>query len=142
MITWPKTHGPDAGLHDILSFFEDDHVHMALVVAADARLVTAIERPDIPADAPAATLAATLGTLSGRTAHPATALHAATTVLLRQRRRRLAVVDERGCLVGLLCLNKAGTGYCSDDGIRERARDAPAWRRSRLLSQASGPASS
>jgi len=32
-----------------------------------------------------------------------------------------AVVDDRGILLGLLCLKKDGTGYCSDDGVQRRA---------------------
>ena len=100
---------------------EGDHVHMALVVATDRRLVTTIERPDIPAGAPASMPAAELGTLIGRTVSPAAALDAATAGLLRERRRRRAVVDDYGRLLGLLCLKKRGTGYCSDDGIHERA---------------------
>jgi hypothetical protein len=124
MITCQKTHGPDSVLGDIRAFFEDDHVHMALVVATDGRLVTTIERPDLPAGSPARTPAADLGTLAGRTARPQAALDAATAVLLRERRRRLAVVDDRGRLLGLLCLKQDGTGYCSADGIRERAARA------------------
>jgi hypothetical protein len=41
---------------------------------------------------------------------------------VRERRRRLAVVDESGRLLGLLCLKKDQCGYCSDEGIRERAQ--------------------
>jgi hypothetical protein len=40
--------------------------------------------------------------------------------LLGEGRRRLAVIDESGRLLGLLCLNREGTGYCSDDGILKR----------------------
>jgi hypothetical protein len=52
---------------------------------------------------------------------PAAGLDATTAPLARQRRRRLAVVDDSGRLLGLLCLKKDGTGYCSDDGIGDRA---------------------
>ena len=65
--------------------------------------------------------AAKLGALIGRTAGPADPLGAVTATLLRERRRRLAVVDGSGQLLGLLCLKKDGTGYCSDEGVRERA---------------------
>jgi CBS domain-containing protein len=125
MITSPVTHGLAAALADIRAFFSDDHVHMALVVAADGRLVTTIERRDIPARATACLPAATLGTLADRTAGPAESLDAATTALLRGQRRRLAVVDDTGRLLGLLCLKQDGTGYCSDEGVRRRAQ--PGW---------------
>jgi hypothetical protein len=55
----------------------------------------------------ASSSASELGTLAGRTAGPAQDLHAATAVLLRERRRLLAVIDDHGRLLGLLCLKKA-----------------------------------
>ena len=120
MITCPKTHNLDTKTDQIRAIFEDDHVHMALIVAPGRRLVTTIERPDLPASSPDLSPAAELGTLTGRTADPAQPLDAVTAALQRDRRRRLAVVDDRGRLLGLLCLNKDGTGYCSDDSIRQR----------------------
>lgn len=120
MVKRPKTHDPDSTLAEIRVFFDDDHVHMALIVAADGRLVTTIERADLTAAAPGRVLAATLGTLSGRTARPEDRLDASAAALRRHRRRRLAVVDDRGRLLGLLCAKQDGTGYCSDAGIRMR----------------------
>jgi CBS-domain-containing membrane protein len=121
MVTSAKTHGLGSGLETIRAFFDDQHVHMALIVAPDGRLVTTIERPDLPAATSRSALAVRLGKLFGRTARPADPLGDATAALLREGRRRLAVVDDSGRLLGLLCLKKDGTGYCSDDGIRERA---------------------
>ncbi|MGB6452918.1 MAG: hypothetical protein WBH47_00375 [Streptosporangiaceae bacterium] len=102
---------------------------MALIITTDRRLVTTIERPDLAAALPGATPAAELGTLDGRTARPTDRLDTTTAVLLQQRRRRKAVVDDAGRLLGLLCLKKDGTGYCSDEGIRDRANQV---RRSRI----------
>jgi hypothetical protein len=96
---------------------------VALIVATDGRLITTIERPDLAVISRSARVAE-LGTLIGRTAGPADLLGVATAMLLRQGRRRLAVLDDDGRLFGLLCLKKDGTGYCSDEGIRERARRA------------------
>jgi CBS-domain-containing membrane protein len=124
MVTYPKMHGPGSGLAEIRAFFEDDHVRMALIVATDGRLVTTIEQPDLAAATWSAARVAKLGTLTGRTAGPADPLGAATAALLREGRRRLAVVDDSGRLLGLLCLKRDGTGYCSDEGIRERAQRA------------------
>ena len=123
MVTCPKTHGPGIGLAKIRALFEDDHVHMALIVAADGRLVTTIERADLAAATSSFAPVAKLGTLIGRTAGPADPLAAATATLLRQGRRRLAVVDHSGRLLGLLCMKKDRTGYCSDEGIRQRAQE-------------------
>jgi CBS-domain-containing membrane protein len=122
MITCQKTHRPGTRLTDIRAFFEDDHVHMALIVAADGRLLTTIERADLLTAASRSAPVATLGTLTGRTARPADPLSAATATLTREGRRRLAVVDDSGRLLGLLCPKKDGAGYCSDEGIGERAR--------------------
>jgi hypothetical protein len=124
MVTRPKTHGPRSGLETIRAFFGDDHVHLALIVATDGRLVTTIERSDLAAATSGSVSVAKLGTLIGRTAGPADPLGAVTATLLREGRRRLAVVDGSGRLLGLLCLKRDGTGYCSDEGIRERAQCA------------------
>lgn len=120
MVRFPKTFGTASMVEEIQAFFEDDHVHMALVVAMDGRLVTTIERPDLAA-ASCSTPARDLGSLAGRTVRAADPLDAVTAMLLHERRRRLAVVDDSGRLRGLLCLKKDGTGYCSDEGIRRRA---------------------
>ncbi len=41
-------------------------------------------------------------------------------MLLARGRRRLAVVDERGALLGLLCLKRRLTGFCSDADVAAR----------------------
>jgi hypothetical protein len=137
MVTCPETHGPESGLEKVQAFFEDDHHHMALIVAPDGRLVTIIERPDLAAPMSNSAPIARFGTLIGRTAGPADPLAATTAALLRKGRRRLAVVDDSGRLLGLLCLKRDGAGYCSDEGIRKRARA----RRSKSAWQAPGAGS-
>jgi hypothetical protein len=124
MVRHPETHGTGSRVEEIRAFFDDDHVHMALIVGMDDRLVTTIERPDLAAAIGDRIPARELGTLTGRTDGPADPLDAATAALRRDRRRRLAVVDDSGLLLGLLCLKKDGTGYCSDEGICERARES------------------
>jgi CBS-domain-containing membrane protein len=124
MITRPKTHRPETSLEQVRSWFDDDHVHMALIVAADGRLVTTIERDDLNPTASNSACATMLGTLTGRTGKPGDPLDGATTTLLRTGRRRLAVVDDVGRLLGLLCLKRDGTGYCSDASDRERLQMA------------------
>lgn len=140
MVTCPRTHGSQARLEDIRAFFEDDHVHMALIVADDGRLVTTIERPDLAEAVSGSAPVASLGTLVGRTARPADLLDATTATLLRQRRRRLAVTDSSGRLIGLLCLKKTGTGYCSDDDINARRGLHPRYQHAASLLLPSAPA--
>ncbi len=124
MITRPKQHSPATGLAELRAFFEDDHVHLALIVAADGRLLTTVERSDLP---PTDTCvpAERLGALAGRTVGPAEPLDDVTAALKRKGSRRLAVVDEAGRLLGLLCLKRDGTGYCTDAGVRARSHPTP-----------------
>ncbi|BCJ36405.1 hypothetical protein Athai_39080 [Actinocatenispora thailandica] len=120
MLTAPTTHGSTTSVAQLRRYFTDDHVHLALIVGADGRLVTAIERADLTA-VPDATPARALGTLAGRTVGPDDTVQRAAAVLARQRRRRLAVVDGAGRLLGLLCLKRDRSGFCSDDDVRARA---------------------
>jgi hypothetical protein len=127
MVRNPKVHGPSTSIGEIRALFDDEHVHIALIVALDGRLLTTIDRRDIENaglsdDAPARDA----GTLAGRTIAPLHPLGLATDALLSSYGRRLAVVDNSGRLLGLLCLKKDGSGYCSDDSIRERAAARPA----------------
>jgi CBS-domain-containing membrane protein len=121
MVTCPKTLGPLSRVDDLRALFSDDHLHMALVVDLDGRLITTIERPDIPETASNSAAVTEFGTLVGRTVQASYPLEAATTVMIFEARRRLAVVDDSGRLLGLLCLKRDGSGYCSDEGIRARA---------------------
>lgn len=123
MVTCPKTHAPETELGEIRALFDDVHVHMALIVAPGGRLLTTIERSDLPPAALCTVMACQLGTLTGRTADPDDDIEAATAALTRDGPRRLAVVDHSGRLLGLLCRKQSGTGYCSDEGIRQRAAE-------------------
>jgi CBS domain-containing protein len=120
MVTCPKTQGPKCRLEDIRTLFEDDHVDMALIVTAERHLLTTIERPDLPPRTGPSALVTELGTLAGRTVAPSDSLDVVTSILIRQGRRRLAVVDASGKLLGLLCLKRDLTGYCSDEAVRQR----------------------
>lgn len=121
MVTSPKTLGPLTTVNQVRSVFQDDHIHMALIVDAELRLITTIERPDIPLSVDGGTRASICGTLVGRTITPDTLLSTATSVLLSEGRRRLAVTNDRNHLMGLLCLKRSGRGYCSDEGVQARA---------------------
>jgi CBS domain containing-hemolysin-like protein len=121
MVRAPKVMTRDATVESVQELFRDDHIQMALIVAANGVLLTTIERCDLDASHPNVRRAADLGTLRGRVVTASTPLPVATRRLRRARRRRLAVVDEQGELLGLLCLTRKGDGYCSDEGIRQRA---------------------
>lgn len=121
MVTIPKTHGPETTLVDIRELFVDDHVHMALIVAGDGALLTTVERSDLLA-ADGATRAVDLGTLDDRTVSPSCDLGTVVERLRAQGRRRIAVVDDTGRLMGLLCLKRDSSGLCTDDGVRRRSQ--------------------
>jgi hypothetical protein len=123
MISCPTTHRLGSSRTEIGRFFEDEHVHLALVVAADGLLVTTINRADLAATAAGRAPAEACGTLAGRTVSPSDDLDTVTAWMIRTAQRRAAVVDDSGRLLGLLCLKKTGTGFCSDQDIRQR-RDA------------------
>ncbi len=99
----------------------DDHVHAVLVVR-DSVLVSVVESADLTS-APPDALAAPAGRLGGRTVPPGTDLESVWRDLTVRRRRRVAVVDDRGRLLGLLCLKRSGRGFCTDDGVRARAAE-------------------
>ncbi|WP_344419642.1 CBS domain-containing protein [Pseudonocardia ailaonensis] len=122
MVTVPKRLGPDACLSHVRAEFDNDHVHLVLVVDRAGRLVTAIERADLGPGLDAASPASGYGRLEGRTVTSTTPLLAITR-LLGSTGRRLAVVDDRGHLVGLVCLKRSRRGFCDDDGVRARAQE-------------------
>ncbi|WP_037370585.1 CBS domain-containing protein [Amycolatopsis orientalis] len=118
MLRAPKVLDAAATVGEVRALFEDDHVHAALVVSGDT-LLSVVERPDLEG-LPDSLAACRAGRLTGRVAAPEADLHA---TWLGMSRRRLAVVDERGRLLGLLCLKRSGRGFCSDADVAARARD-------------------
>jgi CBS domain-containing protein len=118
MIRFPKVCGLQTTTAQVREQFRDDHVHAVLVVD-NGRLVAVVERPDI-GTAPPELPAHLLGRLPGRVTTPDADLDA-TRHAMTARRRRLAVIDDRGILLGLLCLKRTGLGFCSDADVQARA---------------------
>lgn len=121
MITRPKTLPPGASVQQMRDLFTDDHVHLALIVDSRGQLLATLERADIPAGVSGTARALDYGSLAGRTVTPELPLSTATAGLQFAGRRRLAVVDHNGKLLGLLCLKRTGLGYCTDSGVAARA---------------------
>jgi len=117
----PRTSPPDTTVGQARALFDDDHLH-ALLVVDGGRLLAVVEREDL-VGAAADTPVGGLGRLRGRTVGPAADLGRTHAHLLAQGRRRLAVVDAEGRLVGLLCLKRSGLGFCSDADVRARAEE-------------------
>jgi CBS-domain-containing membrane protein len=120
MVSAPKTMRPTATVAEVRAFFEDDHVHMALIAVSGVLLGTLV-RADLGPTADDAQPALARARLDGR----AVALHEpAEDVRLRliaQGLRRLAVLDDGGRLAGLVCLKRKLTGFCSDADVAARA---------------------
>jgi CBS domain-containing protein len=123
MVNQPKTVPVTATVGEVRRAFESRHVHMVLVVER-GRLVAAVEREDVDEDALADSVATGLGRLAGRTIGPDAASDAALHHMKQTSRRRLAVVDDAGMLLGLLCLKRSGTGFCSDTDVMARAAES------------------
>jgi hypothetical protein len=120
MVRCPKVLPVDAVVGQVRVAFEDDHVHMVLLTRGSL-LCGTIVRGDVPDMAPDVQRALCFAHLTDRTV-PATAQSDAVLQwLVARQQRRLAVVDGRGLLLGLLCLKASGTGFCSDATVTSRA---------------------
>lgn len=121
MLRRPKVCRPDTTMADVRALFEDDHVHSVLVADGET-LLTVLDRADVDGARPDAP-AQERGRLTGRTVGPDADLDETWRRMEAEPRRRLAVVDERNALVGLLCLKRRGHGFCSDDDVASRAAE-------------------
>ncbi|HJQ50992.1 MAG TPA: CBS domain-containing protein [Gaiellaceae bacterium] len=119
MITRPTLHGPSATVGQLREFFRDDHVHAALLVD-EGVLIGVVVRPDLEADIGDDTPARRIARLAGRTIDPEAAASKTLETMKRTDRRRLAVVNDTGRLLGLLCLKASRLGFCSDGDVHRR----------------------
>ena len=117
----PKVHGPDVSVGAARVFFTDSHVHALLLVERGV-LVSVVERDDLEGR-PDSDRARTAGRLTDRVAGPTDDLEATRAAMATAGRRRLAVVDATGALLGLLCLKRHGRGFCSAADVAAREAD-------------------
>jgi CBS domain-containing protein len=122
MVRQPAVHSASTTVAEIRAFFADDHVHMALLVD-DGELVGALERADLGTCTDNRTAARHLAKLGERTISPTAPVEHALTLMRRSGRRRLAVTDAHGALLGLLCLKASGNGFCSDQDVAARLKN-------------------
>src|ERR1700744_361250 len=123
MLTSPVRHPLGTTVREIRAFFDDDHVHAALIVGPAGYLAAVVERGDIAHSRDPGAVAAPLGRPAGRTVAEDASLPATQQAMNTAGRRRAAVIRDDGKLVGLLCLKATWTGFCSDDDVRARALD-------------------
>ncbi|MEP9362739.1 CBS domain-containing protein [Nocardioides sp. CN2-186] len=115
----PKIHPVTATVQDARELFEDDHVHMILLVDGD-RLVGTLTRDDLPINLDGRRAAAGFAKLRDRTIGPAAGAEETRLAMIAARQRRLAVVDSDLVLLGLLCLKRRLHGFCVDPDVASR----------------------
>lgn len=120
MLTVPLRHPLSATVAEIRDFFDDDHVHAALIVSQGGYLATVVERADLAGCRAGDVAAAPLGRLEGRTVLGGASLADVHRGMIAAGRRRAAVVGADGLLLGLLCLKASRAGFCSDQDVRNR----------------------
>jgi CBS domain-containing protein len=120
MIPAPKISGPEATVRDVKALLENDRVH-AVLIAHRGMLLAVVERSDLDRSTSDEASALSVGRLSGRVVAGDHSLQAAHRWMTGSGTRRLAVVDEGGRLVGLLCLKRDGRGFCSSADLQSRA---------------------
>lgn len=124
MLRDPKTLPADASIAQASAALGNDHVHLVLLLEGNT-LIGTLTRADIPTQA---TVEETAGPalpwsrLEGRTVLPEVPAQVVQDLLTEQGTRRLAVVDGDGSLLGLVCLKRRRTGFCSDAGVEARAQ--------------------
>lgn len=120
MISDPKTLPTDATLADAQAALSDEHVHMVLLTDGHTLRGTLI-RTDLPETPSAEDPAVAYAVLPGRTVAPDAPVDRAHELMMRSGIRRLAVVDSERTLLGLVCIKRSGSGFCSDADVASRA---------------------
>lgn len=125
MLRHPTVHGTGLTLGEARAIFAARPKTHLLLLVDDGVLVSAVDRDDVPADLADATPAATVGSLEGRTVSPGVLLEPTREEMIARGARRVAVVAPDMHLLGLLCLKRRLTDFCTDEGVaamrRERA---------------------
>jgi CBS-domain-containing membrane protein len=129
MLRHPKVLDARATVDEARAALTDDHVHMVLL-SQGSTLVGTLVRTDLPSPIQRSDQRSVEGsgpalpwsTLRNRTVPSETSADAARELLIARGLRRLAVVDHDGTLLGLMCLKRSRTGFCSDEDVASRAR--------------------
>lgn len=122
VVRMPKTLGRRTTVAQARAAFENDHVHMLLITDGGILLGTLV-RADLLETAAEDEPALAYAVLEGRTIEPGLSAEQARRQLVDGGERRRAVVDETGRLIGLLCLKRRRTGFCSEADVAARAAE-------------------
>lgn len=125
MIHTPQTLPARASVDDVRAQMTDDHVHMVLLTDGD-KLRGTLVRTDLPPAESGHEAALSWAVLRDRTVSPDTPTALVQARLNHTEMRRLAVVDADHRLLGLVCLKRSRSGFCSDADVAARIEDAAA----------------
>jgi CBS domain-containing protein len=125
LVRQPKTLPVDTTVDQARACFTDDHVHL-LLLTESGRLVGTLLRTDLGDNLDGTDLALLHSRMADRTTAPTTPAEQALTLLRASGQRRLAVIDDNGTLLGMLCLKRSLTGFCSDADVAARAAERAA----------------
>ncbi|MGH3506167.1 MAG: CBS domain-containing protein [Nocardioidaceae bacterium] len=126
MLRHPTVHPADLTVREARSAFTASPKLRVLLLVRDDLLVSMVAREDLSGTEDPSAAAADLGTLRGTCVAADAPLGATFDAMVRSGRRRMAVVEPGGKLLGLLCLKRSQSGFCTDAGVaamrRSRAR--------------------
>jgi predicted transcriptional regulator len=114
MVRRPKTLPADATVAQLREHFANPRVQTALLADA-GRFAGAIAPSELPDDAPPTAAARDYARLDVPTMAPDATMADAMALMDRRGDHRLVVLDGDGAtLVGLLCLDRSGTSFCTE----------------------------
>lgn len=125
MVRQPKTLPIDISVGQARACFTDDHVHL-LLLTESRRLIGTLTRTDLSEHLDGEDLALPHSHMSDRTVPTHMPAEQARALLVASGQRRLAVIDDNGNLIGLLCLKRRLTGFCNDADVAARAAERAA----------------
>jgi hypothetical protein len=124
MLRHPKVLDAQATVDEARVALTDDHVYMVLL-SQGSTLVGTLVCTDLPpliqGSGQGSGPALLWSTLRNRTVPSSAPADAVQELLIARELRRLAVVDHDGTLLGLMCLKRSRTGFCSDEDVASRA---------------------
>jgi CBS domain-containing protein len=122
MVRRPKTLPAKATVAELRAHFENPRVRTALL-ADGGRVAGAIAPEELPPGAAGSEAASAHARTDLPTVGPDATMEDAMALLDRRGENRLLVLDADGeTIAGLLCLDKPGTGFCTDGGHEEASR--------------------
>lgn len=127
MLLEPTVHPADLTVAQARDAFDFSRKRHMLLLVRDGTLLGTLTRDDIEGADPGSP-ALGHASLDGRTVSPDASLAFTHEAMCARGIRRLAVTDDRGRLLGLLCLKRSLRGFCTDEGVAalraERANQA------------------